>query len=107
MSKFKAGDKVGYQNLLDGQCSGPHTVRNIDEHFPGGRVWFTEGTWMEGSRLFKWVEPGTSEQVIQAWNFSEAQRLREAAKAAVEAYNDYVANKPEDTYLKVYNPFQD
>lgn len=57
--------------------------------------------------FFGMVEPGTTKPTVAAWDFSEAQRLRDAAKAAVEAYNDYVANKPEDTYLKVYNPFQD
>ena len=107
MSKFKAGDKVGFCSRVDGKRRGPYTVMDIDEHFPERRVWFDTGTWVNLSQVFKWEEPGTAKPTVAAWDFSEAQRLREAAKAAVEAYNDYVANKPEDTYLKVYNPFQD
>lgn len=121
MSKFKVGDKVVrvcmFKNTtwraFKNQCQcNDDDVFTVTQVAGGGGIninnFKDEDTVCPfAPSFFKLVEPGTSEPAVAAWDFSEAQRLRDAAKAAVEAYNEYVANKPEDTYLKVYNPFQD
>ncbi|QBP32916.1 gp16 [Shigella phage Buco] len=39
--------------------------------------------------------------VGMSWDYAEAQRLQDIAKAAVKAYNDYVGRKPETVFLKL------
>lgn len=41
-----------------------------------------------------------------SWDYAEARRLQDAAKAAVEVYNDYIKRKPTDVFPEVFNPFQ-
>ena len=104
MVKFKTGDKVGYYAWDSGEVRGPLVVSETKEN---GHVWFTEGTWLEESRLFLWsgVVENTSNSSV-SWDYAEARRLRDAANAAVEAYNEYIKRKPTDVFPEVFNPFQ-
>lgn len=104
MAKFKEGDKVGYNAWDSGELRGPLVVSTTKEN---GHVWFTEGTWLEEERLFLWSSVGeNTNNSSTSWDYAEARRLQDAAKAAVEAYNEYIKRKPTDVFPEVWNPFQ-
>lgn len=121
MSNFKVGDKVvrvagfktptwcEFKNRCGCKDDDTVTVTGVTH---GGGININNFRSVEGGHpfaasFFQLVESvGSSKPSVAAWDFSEAQRLHDAAKVAVEAYNEYVASKPEDTYLTVYNPFQ-
>lgn len=100
MAKFKKGDSVGYMKRGLGGVSGPHTYIRTDEF---GQAWFSTNTWIEESRLFAWPCKGSvvNTPCDPSWDYAEAQRLRDTAKAAVKAYNEYVSRKPETVFLKM------
>lgn len=105
MAKFKHGDIVGYMHKNTPSVSGPHTYDHTDAD---GRAWFATGAWMPESRLFAWPSKEDSKCAgpTGSWDYAEARRLKDAAKAAVEAYNAYVAQKPTDVFIQVMQPFQ-
>lgn len=41
---------------------------------------------------------------VASWDYAEADRLREAARAACESYNRYIESKPDTYYPRVYFP---
>lgn len=97
MAKFKKGDKVkriegGFRDMGVGDTD---TVvhANDDEvildRFGAGH------------------SPSSLTLIEEAsWDYAEARRLQDAAKAAVEAYNEYIKRKPTDVFPEVFNPFQ-
>ncbi|CBY88550.1 hypothetical protein [Pantoea phage LIMEzero] len=40
----------------------------------------------------------------KGWDYAEADRLRKAAAAACEAYNEYIQRKPDTYYPPIYCP---
>lgn len=94
MSKFKAGDKVGYKDC-DGEVQGPYVVSKV----VGTEVWFTKGTWMRASRLEFWhnlVRPEPAQG--NDWSYAKADALLEAATKAIAEYNEYIQRKPSTYY---------
>lgn len=101
MVRFKVGDKVkrtggrhkgmtvGDSDVVVGVYAGGSGV-NLDKF----------GAGHSGSNLLK------IENICDSWDYAEARRLQDAAKAAVEAYNEYIKRKPTDVFPEVWNPFQ-
>lgn len=100
MGKFKQGDIVGYMHRGVKSASGPHIYDHTDAD---GRAWFATGAWMPESRLFAWPSENDAGDASPSggWDYAEAQRLQDAAKAAVKAYNEYIDRKPETIFLKM------
>lgn len=44
------------------------------------------------------------EPLKTGWDYAEADRLEQAARAAVTAYNAYIDRKPEKLYIPMYLP---
>lgn len=105
MPKFKVGDMVGYYARADGAKVGPFRVT---EHICE-EVWFSDGSWMPADRLFLWgsvpdSSPAPVPETAAAWNYAEADRLEQAARSAITAYNAYIEQKPEKLYIPMYLP---
>ena len=100
MSKFKVGDTVK-------RAGGSHkgmTVGDVDVvvgvYAGGSGVNLDKfGAGHSCSNLLK------IESAHDSWDYAEARRLQDAAKEAVEAYNDYIKRKPTDVFPEVFNPF--
>lgn len=98
MAKFKVGDlvkRVGSRH--NGMCVGDVDV--VVEVYAGGSAVSLDrfGAGHSDSNLLL---------VQTSWDYSEARRLQDAARAAVEAYNEYIKRKPTDVFPEVFNPFQ-
>lgn len=97
MAKFKKGDKVkrieGW--FRDMGVGDTDTVVRADD----------EEVLLE--KFGAGHSPSTLTLIGEAsWDYAEARRLQDAAKAAVEAYNDYIKRRPTDVFPEVWNPFQ-
>lgn len=94
MSKFKVGDKVvrvsgRWRGMMPGDVD---TVVAVDAANVNLKHY---GNYHSANRL---------ELLSTDWNYAEADRLEQAAWAAVTAYNDYIARKPEKLYIPMYLP---
>lgn len=110
MHKFKIGDTVGFvsrDSILGrpkSELVGPYVVQGLE---PGDKVRFTNGAWMPADRLVYWpgYEPeGKADVAKDSWNYAEADRLEQAARSAIAAYNAYIDKKPEKLYIPMYLP---
>lgn len=107
MHKFKKGDKV---RRIAGRHNGMF-VGDVDvvvEECAGGVTLDEFGCGHISSNLLK-IDSGSNllkKSAHNSWDYAEARRLQDAAKAAIEAYNEYVKRKPTDVFVEIYNPFQ-
>ena len=101
MHKFKVGDKVkrlgsSFRNAIKG-CE-----YEVTQVVGGGIRIKGDDKSMYDDRNFLVVKrEETALLSTPSWDYAEAQRLQNAAKTAVKAYNEYVDRKPETIFLKM------
>lgn len=94
MSKFKVGDKVVrvsgyYLDMKPGDVDTVVAVDNADVNL---------------ERYGNYHSASSLELLSTDWNYAEADRLEQAARAAITAYNAYIDKKPEKLYMPMYLP---
>lgn len=112
MSKFKVGDKVVRRE--DVHCSFAWEEFLKEHSVPYYVVTSIHGQWLglEGWMYGLDSKPFNvdafelySDQVNpDSWDYVEADRLEQAAREAIKAYNEYVQRQPKKVYLPMYLP---
>lgn len=114
MSKFKVGDKVirgneittpAWRSFIAKRASGIYTVTavymdwiQVDNYVANGDAHpFHE-------RNFTLLKENTHDRTSDSWDYAEADRLEQAARSAIAAYNAYIDRKPEKLYIPMYLP---
>lgn len=108
-NKFKAGDKVTrkqcadtslvWEDFLESHGVQPYyTVTSVIDHWL--RLEDARDRSFDPAKFELYQESAASD----SWDYAEADRLEQAAKNAIKAYNEYVQRQPKKVYLPMYLP---
>lgn len=114
MSKFKVGDKVirnknsdniGWEKFIAKHKSDSYTVTAVYIDWIQVNNYVDDGDAHPfHERNFTLLKENVHERASDFWDYAEADRLEQAAKDAIKAYNEYVQRQPKRVYLPIYLP---
>lgn len=114
MSNVKVGDRVRNSDTRSVHFGATGTVVDIDskcisvKRDDGARGSGIYGSWTARPECWELIpaEPEVAEPVtgVADWSYAEAERLYQAACAAIETYNQYIERKPTTNYLSAGLP---
>lgn len=114
MSKFKVGDKVKrsggfnsfeWERFIAKHKSDSYTVTAVDGNWIQVDNYVADGdAYPFNECKFDLLEENTHDLTSVSWDYIEANRLEQAARDAIKAYNEYVQRMPKKVYLPMYLP---